>query len=757
MRGRYLTPLPAVMLAVTVLLEIAAVGLSWDLESRYDTLVYAVYSVATVAAGALVASRRPGNPIGWLFCAFGAFNALTADAAQGWGLRAAEQGWPGGPAAEWVAMISWLPSGVGLILTFLLFPDGRLPGRRWRPVVWVGALGFALALPGWSLSADQASAFTDGRNPLATNAIPTGALLAVGMVLFLGALIASALSLIVRFRRSHGVERRQLMWFTYAACVAAVVLPVSYALWYVTPVAGVLAAAALTGLPVAASVAILRYRLYDIDVVINRTLVYGTLTFMLGAAFAATTVLLGTALGSGSSWATAGATLLVAVAFRPLRGRVQDAVDRRFSRARYDARRRMSEFLERLRAGEAAPEEVEGVLRDVLTDPALELLFHLPESQVYVDAHGTPVAEPPAEGREAVPIERGGQPLAMVLHDRRADEHPGLLREVVEAGGLAIEIARLRVEMRRQLSEVEASRARIVAAANDERRRLERDLHDGAQQRLVSIGLALRHAQHELADRLGGSGPRDAGRRRRRGRGRDRRAARALARPPAVPARRRARPCAPRACRARADTGARHGADRTVRARIEAAAYFIACEGLTNAVKHAHATRVDLRARPGGRAARGARGRRRHRRRRAGRGLGPARPHGSSRGVRWLARDPERARRGNGADRGAAVRVVIAEDQVLLREGLGRLFADAGHEVVASLGDAEQLLGEVAAHAPDLVVIDVRMPPTFTDEGARAARELKEPIPTSASSCSRSTSRRCTPSRSWRWEASGTC
>ena len=459
MRGRYLTPLPAVMLAVTVLLEIAAVGLSWDLESRYDTLVYAVYSVAMVAAGALVASRRPENPIGWLFCAFGAFNALTADVAQGWGLRAAEQGWPGGPAAEWVAMTSWLPSGVGLVLTFLLFPDGRLPSRRWRPVLWVSALGVALALPGWSLSADQAAEFADGRNPLATNAVPTGALFGVGMALPTAALIASAVSLIVRLGRSRGVERRQLMWFTYAAVLAAVILPLTAALWNVTPVVRVMAALALTALPVAASIAILRYRLYDIDAVINRTLVYGMLTFLLGAVFAATTLALGTALGSGSSWATAGATLLVAVSFRPLRGRVQDAVDRRFSRARYDARRQIAGFLERLRAGEAAPEAVEAVLRDVLSDPALELWFYLPESQVYVDAHGAPVgAGFPSDGREALPVDRGGQPLAMVVHDRRVDEHPSLLQEVVEAGGLAIEIARLRVELRRQLSEVEASR-----------------------------------------------------------------------------------------------------------------------------------------------------------------------------------------------------------------------------------------------------------------------------------------------------------
>ncbi len=126
MRGWHLKPLPAVLLVATVAFELAAVGLSWDLESRYDTLLYAFYSVVQVAAGAFVASRHPRNPIGWLFCGFGALNALTADLAQGWGLRAAEQGWPGGPAAEWVSEASWLPGGVGLILTFLLFPDGRL-------------------------------------------------------------------------------------------------------------------------------------------------------------------------------------------------------------------------------------------------------------------------------------------------------------------------------------------------------------------------------------------------------------------------------------------------------------------------------------------------------------------------------------------------------------------------------------------------------------------------------------------------------
>jgi hypothetical protein len=162
----------------------------------------------------------------------------------------------------WSAAVHYVPSTT---LVFLLFPDGRLPGRRWRAVLWVGGLGFALALPGWSLSPDTSSEFADGRKPLATNAVPTEVLLLAGTILFIAALVASAVSLIVRFRRSRGVERRQLMWFTYAACVAAVVLPLALALWNVTPVARVLQPRRSPP-PVAASVAILRYRLYDIDV-----------------------------------------------------------------------------------------------------------------------------------------------------------------------------------------------------------------------------------------------------------------------------------------------------------------------------------------------------------------------------------------------------------------------------------------------------------------------------------------------------------
>lgn len=596
-RRLYVTLVPGLLLGLTVVSEVAAVLLCWDLTSRFNTVMYAVSAVVMAGAGALVAARQPGNPIGWLFCVFALLNALMGDAALGWGLRAAAEGWPGVAVGEWLATTSWLPSGLGWILTFLLFPDGHLPSRRWLPVPWLGAVGFVLAVPGWSMSPDRTGEFVSGRNPLAVEALPTDALLSVGMTLFIGALLASAASLVVRFRRSTGDERQQLKWFAAAAAYASVALPTTFVLWSVTPGIELLAATAITALPLAACVAILRYRLYDIDVIVDRTVVYGTVTGMLAATYGLTTLVLGTRLRTGSGWVTAAATLVVAVAFRPLRDRVQDVVDRRFHRARYQAVRRMADFLEALRAGRAAPEEVQGVLRELTDDPRLELVVFLPESQLYVDVNGVPAADQQDEQRERIDVERAGLPIGRVLHRAATQQDQTLLRSLIETGGLAIEISRLHVELRRQLAEVQESRARIVNAGTEERRRLERDLHDGAQQRLVSIGLALRHAQHqlgtstvehatrtldeaivevklaidELRELARGLSPAqlDAG----------------LAPAFLDLARRVSVRVEVTAPRERFDRG------------IEAAAYFIGCEGLTNAVKHAQATSISLSAR----------------------------------------------------------------------------------------------------------------------------------------------------------------
>ena len=269
-------------------------------------------------------------------------------------------------------------------------------------------------------------------------------------------------------------------------------------------------------------------------------------------------------------------------------------MDRRFSRARYDARQRIASFLEDLRAGTAAPEEIEPVLREVLGDPRLELSFFLPESELYVDARKRAVSEQPEDGRLRTPVTRAGVPLGMVFHDPIDEERPGMLEEVVEAAGLAIEIARLHVELRRQLDEVEASRARIVSAGYEERRRIERDLHDGAQQRLVSLGLALRHAQRELGSPEQASRALDGAVKeiavtidelRELARGvRPTQLDRGL-----EPALRELATRAPLRVEVNA-TGERFADE------LEAAGYFIASEGLTNAVKHSHAELVRLSA-----------------------------------------------------------------------------------------------------------------------------------------------------------------
>ena len=596
-----------VMAVVTLILLGIGPGrvLPSDIFAGVGGLSFLILALTFASVGAIVARRVPENTIGWIFLLTGFANSVQllswqyADV----GLRATHRFAGATAAAVFNTVIGEATAGL-LGLSLLLFPDGRLPSRRWRPVLGGLLLGMTLlVLAGTLRPGRYAEPFAQVSNPFGLGGA-RGVMDAVdlaGWLFVMAGIGLGAVAMVVRLRRARGLERQQLKLVLATGSVAAPAAALVMMTWFIWPTGHLQVRIAVLGVcfasvPLVAGVAILRYRLYEIDVVVNRTLVYAAVTVILAAAFAATVVLLGTALGRGSGWATAGATLVVAVTFRSLRARVQDAVDRRFSRARYEALRRMDDFLEQLRAGRAAPEEVEGVLRNVLSDPQLGLLFYLPESELYVDARGMPVSDLPDDGRERVPVERGGEPLGIVLHELASEEDPTLLRRVVEAGGLAIEIARLRVELRRQLAEVEASRARIVAAANDERRRIERDLHDGAQQRLVSIGLTLRHAQHEL----GSASPGRAGQTL-NGAVAEVAVAidelRELARglPPSQLdgglalafhelARRAPVPVEVDA------PGERFGRD------IEAAAYFIGCEGLTNAVKHAHATKILLSA-----------------------------------------------------------------------------------------------------------------------------------------------------------------
>jgi hypothetical protein len=327
-----------------------------------ELLVEVVAEVAAVlfaVVGLLVARKQPANPIGWIFLV-SAVGLAVMGAAYGYADLALYGGkdWVGGDWAAWLT--SWLfiaPVFVAPCLVAQLFPDGRPLSPRWRRVLWLSlAFGTYVTLAP-ALDTGHLGSYPTVANPAA---VPR----AVGRLIvdltwgvsILMLFAPSLVSIVLRFRRSRGVERQQLKWLVFVGGVVIVAFLVSFVLESVLPVgarvAGGVGLVALALIPVAVAVAILRYRLYDVDRVISKTLVYGSLTAVLGAAYAGL-VLAGQALFSsfagGSNLAIAVSTLVVAALFLPLRGRLQRLVDRRFYRRRYDAQRTLEAFGARLR------------------------------------------------------------------------------------------------------------------------------------------------------------------------------------------------------------------------------------------------------------------------------------------------------------------------------------------------------------------------------------------------------------------------
>jgi signal transduction histidine kinase len=556
----------------------------------------AVAWLAPAAVGVVIANRQPRNRIAWVLL-LGSF-ALTVQVplslalGEGWGLQMGRALWP--------LLYAW-----PIAVTFV-FPDGRFLTARWR---WAGLFG-AISFVGMMAIAMLDPEPFEGEgasvaNPLADNAV-SGWMEDTGLWLIwvvfwlgiLGTLIAGSISMILRLRRSTGVERLQMMWLAWSAALIPIGLVLCAASWTVFGFVDYLVFPFLLLMQVAIAasvgIAVLRYRLYAIERIVNRTLVYASVTFLLLAVYAVITVGLGVFVGGDSTWVVAAATLAVAVAFRPLRSRIQDLVDRRYRRARYEGVRRVRSFEDDVRDGRRAPEEIGAVLAEALGDPLAELSFWLPETRAYADASGETV-DPPQDARARREIRRDDTHTALLLHDPTLLQRRDLLDGVLSAAGLSIEMARLRVEVRIQLAEVEASRTRIVEAGYEERRRLERDLHDGAQQRLVSLGVQLRRLQMSLPreaqilspalDQIVGevgAAIRDlrqiaAGVRPARLDDGLAAALRDLARTSPIPV----------------DVDASR--DR-VAASVEAAAYFVACEAITNAVKHGSASQVNVRA-----------------------------------------------------------------------------------------------------------------------------------------------------------------
>jgi hypothetical protein len=308
--------------------------------------------------GAVIVARRPRNPVGWLCCAVGLLlgPAFLGQDYAWYTLVYAPGSLPAGQVMAWLGQWPWRVALGLLAFLLLLFPSGRLVSARWRPVAWAAAAGTVL-YGLWAAFAPEpleAAGLERLTNPLGVRgAEALFQVLQAAAALLLVATVLAAASMVVRFRRARGEERQQLKWFTYAAVLSVLV----WLLFIVTGVVDRLPAALgipvllvwLVAVPASIGIAMLRYRLYDIDRLINRTLVYGLLTALLGGTYAGVVLVLGQLLGRSSSLAVAVATLTIAAAFQPARRRIQAAVDRRFNRRRYDAATMIEAFSARLR------------------------------------------------------------------------------------------------------------------------------------------------------------------------------------------------------------------------------------------------------------------------------------------------------------------------------------------------------------------------------------------------------------------------
>lgn len=373
-----------------VTLAFIAGGLILGVASRPEAPLYGYWVEDTLIGptfatlGALIVSRRPGNVIGWIFLVAGVGASVQLLCGQYATVALHSETAPGGAVAAWLSTLAQTSIVFSTLFLILLFPTGRLPSPRWRSVAWISGTVIVVSVVVTALTPGPVQDFPSVVNPF--GAEDAAAVLVVldtsvgwtGLACF----VAAVLSLILRFYRSRGEERLQLKWFAYAATLGFLAVLLGGAgrisgtlVWTVAPLS----------LLVCAGIAILRYRLYDIDFIVNRTIVYGSLTIMLAALYIGGVAILQYALrattGQESQLAVVASTLAIAALFNPLRRRVQSLVDRRFYRGKYDAAKTLAAFNARLRDEtelETLRGEVLGVVKDTMQPAHVSLWLRPP-------------------------------------------------------------------------------------------------------------------------------------------------------------------------------------------------------------------------------------------------------------------------------------------------------------------------------------------------------------------------------------------
>jgi uncharacterized membrane protein YhdT len=390
-----LCALSLVLTALSLLLLI--LNLSYPNAHLYEPwLDNTLTAISYAPVGALIASRHPENPVGWLLCLYGFVISLSYFSAEYaiYALLAQPDSLPAGEAMAWV--FSWmLPLVIGFsTLSYLLFPTGRLPSRRWRWAVWLTVAFIVVGVLLGAFSSGPLSDLGPIQNPLGIVSL-ADIYSAILYTTFSVLLVAVISSVFVRLRRAGGVEHQQIKWFAYAVAANAIAVVVAYVipglietpLWF-ERVGFALNNIVIPAIPIAIGIAILRYRLYDIDLLINRTLVYGSLTLMLALVYfggVTATQAVFTALTGQEQQpqlAIVISTLVIAALFTPLRRRIQSFIDRRFYRRKYDAAKTLEAFSAKLRDEtdlDAVSDDLVGVVRETM-QPAHVSLWLRPET-----------------------------------------------------------------------------------------------------------------------------------------------------------------------------------------------------------------------------------------------------------------------------------------------------------------------------------------------------------------------------------------
>jgi signal transduction histidine kinase len=488
---------PGVLLAAGVLVYLAGIAANLTMDApqaRGDAVVALVGLSPALLLGVLVALRRPASPVGPALVALAAAPSATW-AVENWGASDA----PAASVGVYVSSGAWVFNFAGFVLLCLVFPDGRPRGRFWAVLPWAYLAASVAVI---AVIAVEPAGHVDRGGPL-PGAPPLPwpdavfrvleVVVGLGLLTVLGGAVAA---LVVHYRRGDDLVRVQMRWLMLGAGS----VPVLLAVGWIAEFAGASVDVAYLGflgamvlfVPATVAVAILRHDLLDVDRLLGGTVAW-VLTSVVSAGVFAVVVLAVARAGAAVAGSVTAAAFVTALVLLPLHRRIHDVVGRVVDRERTVMIATVRLFVHDVRDGRAEPEAVQDALRAALADPALTVLLRLPGADGYVDLAGQAHVVPDSD--HAITLTARDSEVGVVLLGRSTARRRRRAREAAVEARLPIEVSRLRVELRRALEDARASRTRLVEGVAEERRRLERDLHDGAQQRILAVGMRLRSAQ----------------------------------------------------------------------------------------------------------------------------------------------------------------------------------------------------------------------------------------------------------------------